>query len=324
VGFALLLTLMAPDPLGAQTVQGISASTPDLGDVVSGASGDTVFRIAASSGAISRLSGTGSRLGTGTSRALVTIACGSNACRNKSLNIRVGSIGSPSGRAGQLSNFTISAGTASITTAPSGSNPVSFTMAGLPNGGTGTFWVGADFPIKGNESSAATGAASSGFYVYVALSPETPISGSTSGLAVARVFRPIEVTISTPLRFGKIVRPTTGAGSVSINGSTGQRTVTGTGSIGISSPTPTRAAYLITGEGGQAFSLSIPSTFQMTGSGSPLTVNLTPTASGAQTLSSTLGSLGTFSFGIGGSFSTAATTAAGAYEGTYTVTVQYN
>jgi hypothetical protein len=165
---------MLPHALWAQTVQSISASTPDLGDVVSAASGDTVFRITASGGTITTVSGTGSRLGAGSSRALVTIACGTNTCRNKSLNIRVGSIGSPSGRAGQLNNFVVAAGTASIITAPSGSNPVNFTIAGLPNGGTGTFWVGADFPIAGNDSAAATGTAGSGFYVYVAISPSTP------------------------------------------------------------------------------------------------------------------------------------------------------
>jgi hypothetical protein len=250
--------------------------------------------------------------------------CNSTICRNKAINIRVGSIGSPSGRAGQLDNFTISPGTATITTAASGTNPVSFTIAGLPSGGTGTFWVGADFPIKGNDSAGATGTASSGFYVYVALSPTIPVAGSTSGLAIARVYRPINVASSTGLAFGRIVRPTTGTGSVSIDAATGLRTVSGTGSFGIGSPSPSRASYLITGEGGQAFSLSVPLTFQMAGPGSPLTVHLTATASGAQTLSSALGSTGNFSLGVGGSFSTAAATAAGAYEGSYTVTVQYN
>jgi hypothetical protein len=197
-------------------------------------------------------------------------------------------------------------------------------MDGITNGGTATFWVGADFPIRGNDSAAATGAASSGFYVYVALSPNTPTAGSTSGLAVARVLRPINVANATGLAFGTIVRPSAGAGSVSVNAATGQRTIAGTGSIGAGSPTPTRATYVVTGEGGQAFSLDVPQSFQMTGPGSPLTVHLTPTASGAQTLSSALGSAGSFSFGVGGSFSTAATTAIGAYQGSYTVTVQYN
>jgi hypothetical protein len=316
--------LLVTGPTGAQTVQSISAASPDLGNVVSGASGDTVFRSAADSGIITRVSGAGARLGTGSSRALVTIACGSNACRNKNLNIRVGSIGSPSGRAGPLTNFTVSAGTARITTAASGTSPVSFTIEGIRDGATATFWVGADFPIRGNDSAASTGPASAGFYVYVAVSPNTPTSGSTSGLAVARVFRPINVTNATGLVFGTIVRPSSGAGSVSIDAATGQRTVAGAGSIGAASPNPTRAAYVVTGEGGQAFSLSIPQSFQMSGPGSPLTVHLTSTAGGAQTLGSALGSAGSFSFGVGGSFSTASHTAIGAYQGTYSVTVQYN
>jgi hypothetical protein len=201
---------------------------------------------------------------------------------------------------------------------------VSFTIAGIPNGGTATFWVGADFTVRGNEVAAASGAASSGFYVYVAIAPTVPLTGSSAGLAVARVFRPITVANATGLTFGTIVRPSTGSGSVSIDAATGQRTVTGAGSLAASTPAPSRATYVITGEGGQAFSLGVPSTFQMTGPGSPLTVTLTSTASAAQTLSSTLGSAGTFSFGVGGSFSTAAATAVGAYQGSYTVTVQYN
>jgi hypothetical protein len=322
-GFTILALLLISGHADAQVVQSITGSAPDLGNVVSGASGDTVFRIAPT-GTVTRVSGTGSRLGTGSTRALVTIACNFANCRDRNINIRVGSIGSPSGRAGSLNNFTISGGTASIVTAPSGSNPVSFTIAGLPNPGTGTFWVGMDIPIRGTTSGAATGAASSGFYVYVALSPNTPTAGSTAGLAVARVFRPIEVSNSTALTFGNIVRPITGTGSVRVDAATGQRTVTGTGSFALSSPNPTRAVYLVTGEGGQAFSLGIPASFQMTGPGAPLTVNLTATASGAQSLSSSLGSTGTFALGVGGAFATTSTTAAGDYQGAYAVTVQYN
>jgi hypothetical protein len=254
----------------------------------------------------------------------VTIACDTNLCRNQDLNISVGSVGSPQGRAGPLTNFNVAAGTARISSGPTGTNPLNFTISGIPRGGTATFWVGADFPIRGNDSAAATANASAGFYVFVGLSPTVPVSGSTSGLAVARVFRPINVTSSSGLIFGTILRPRTGTGSVFIDAATGQRTVSGTGSIGTSSPLPRRAAYTITGEGGQAFSLTVPENFQMSGPGLPLTVHLTTTASGAQTLSSTLGSAGTFSFGVGGSFSTAANTAVGAYQGTYAVTVQYN
>lgn len=309
---------------GAQTVQSITPSTPDLGNVVSAATGTTIFRIASSSGAVTRVSGTGVRLSTTTTRALVTVACNSTACKNNALNIRVGSIGSPVGRAAALTNFTITAGTATITVLPTGTNPVSFTILGLSSGGTATFWVGADFPIQADNSGAATGTASSGFYVYVAVAPSTPTTGSTAGLAVAKVFRPISIAQSTALAFGKIVRPSSGSGTVSIAAATGVRSLTGTGASGLSSPVPTRATYTVSGEGGQAFSLTVPASFQMTGPGTPLTVTLSSTASGAKTLSSVVGSAGTLAFSVGGSFPITSTTVSGAYQGSYAVTVQYN
>jgi hypothetical protein len=307
----------------AQTVQSISPSTPDLGNVVSAPSGETVFRVSASTGVVDRVSGTGSRLSTGTTRALVTVVCNAGGqCSSKDINVRVGSFGSGTGRAGQLTNFTVAPGTATFKGTPSGSNPVSFTLAPIGSGSTATFWVGADFPIRGNETGAATGNATSGFYVYVSFS--TPTAGSTSGLAVARVFRPITIAASSNLAFGKIVRPTSGSGTVTINATTGARSVTGAGVVGLSSPGPTRAVYTVSGEGGQTFSLSHPTSFQMTGPGTPLTVSLTSTASGTQSLGSAIGSTGTFAFGMGGSFPISSTTATGLYQGTYQVTVQYN
>ena len=43
-----------------------------------------------------------------------------------------------------------------------------------------------------------------------------------------------------------------------------------------------------------------------------------------QTLSNALGSAGTFSFGVGGSFPVANTTPSGIYSGSFNVTVTYN
>lgn len=321
---AALAMLLAMRPAAAQTVQSISASTPDLGNVVSAPTGYTVFRASSSTGAITRVSGTGVRLGTTSSRALVTIACSATGCANKALTVRVGSVGTPTGRAAGLTNFTITAGTASITVAPTGTNPVSFTIAGMASGATRTFWVGADVTIRGNDSAAATGNARSGFYVYTAVSPNTPISGSTAGLAVAKVFRPIAVATGAGLNFGKVIRPRSGSGTVAVDATNGQRTFTGTGTAGLSSPPPARATYTVNGEGGQAFSITVPPNFQMSGPGTPLTVNLTSTASGSQTLSSVLGSAGTFAFSVGGSFPLTSTTVTGTYQGSYAVTVQYN
>lgn len=324
--------MVASAPLGAiglivaahaQTVQSITANTPNLGNVVSAPTGDTVFTVTASTGAITRASGTGVRLGTGNSRQTVTIACGAAACDNRALRVRVGSIGSPTGRAQALTTFTVANGTGT-TSGVSGTNPVDFTFAAMANGQSRTFHVGMNVPIAGNDSAAATGNATSGFYVYVAVSPTVPTNGSTAGLARAIVFRPLSVS-STALAFGKVVRPSTGSGTVTVNQTSGARSVTGTGVIGLAAPTPSRAAYTVTGEGGQVFSLTVPSSFQMTGPGTPLTVTLTATtANGSKTLSSAVGSAGTFAFGVGGSFPFSSTTVTGAYTGNYDVTVSYN
>jgi hypothetical protein len=308
-------------PAAAQTAA-IAPSAPDLGNVVSASTGTTTFRVSGSAGTIAKVTGNGARLSSGGSPVLVTISCNANTCRNKALTVRVGSIGSPSGRMGALSNFTVTPGSATVTGA-SGTNPLTFTIGALANPGSATFWIGMDVPIQGDDSGAGTGSANSSFYVYVAVQGTTPTSGATS-LALARVFRPIAISNSAPLAFGKIVRPASGTGSVAISASNGARTVTGTGAIGLSSPAPGRATYLVSGEGGQSFTLSIPSSFQMTGPGTPLTVSLTSTASGSQSLSAAAGSAGTLSFGVGGSFPIASTTVTGAYQGSYAVTVSYN
>ena len=320
-GAALALAALLSGPATAQTVA-ITPSVPDLGNVVSASTGITTFRITSSAGTITKVSGNGVRLSSGGSPVLVTISCNNNTCKNKALSIRVGSIGSPGGRMGALSNFTVAPGSAAIT-GGSGTNPLTFTMGALSNPGTATFWIGMDVPIRGDDSGVGTGAATSDFYVYVAIQGTTPTTGSTSA-AVARVFRPIAVSNPASLAFGKIVRPTSGTGSVAISASSGARTVTGAGAIGLSSPSPGRATYAVTGEGGQSFTLSIPSSFQMTGPGTPLTVALTSTASGSQSLSAAAGAAGTLSFGVGGSFPVSSTTVTGAYQGTYSITVSYN
>lgn len=208
--------LLFAQSAGGQTVRSITASSPDLGNVVSAATGVTVFRVAPDSGTITRISGGGARLGTGISRPLVTIGCDERGCDGKALNIRIGNIGSPSGRAGVLGNFTVTAGSATISVAPTGANPVNFRIAGIRRGGSATFFVGADVPISGNDAAAATGNASSGFYVFVSVAPNVPTEGSTSGLAVTRVLRPISVAASTGLAFGSTLRPTAGTGTVTI------------------------------------------------------------------------------------------------------------
>jgi len=306
------------------TVSSITANTPSLGNVVSATTGDTIFTVTASSGAVTRASGTGVRVSTGTTRATVTVNCGNfSSCTSTNVDVRVGSIGTPTGRAKSLTSFNIAMGTATLVTAASGTNPISFRLGPIPRSGSRTFYVGMNFPIAADNSGIATGAATSRFYVYVAPAGTTPTAGSTAGTAIATVYRPISVSLSSNLAFGKIVRPTSGSGTVTIDATSGARTMSA--GAGLNSPTPSRAAYSVTGEGGQLFSVAVPSTFVMSGSGGgSLTVTTSTTATASQALSSALGSAGSYSFGVGGSLPITSTTTTGSYSGTFSVTVQYN
>jgi len=148
----------------------------------------------------------------------------------------------------------------------------------------------------------------------------TPASGT--------IFQPIVLTKTTDLSFGTVVRPATGSGVVTIAASDGARTLTGSGAL-ITGPgfqaASGRATYGVVGEGGQAFSINVPANFNMTRTGGAETiqVTLTPTAT-TGTLSSTLGTQGTASLGVGGSIPVSNTTATGQYLGSFSVTVQYN
>lgn len=143
---------------------------------------------------------------------------------------------------------------------------------------------------------------------------------STNGSAT--IFQPIAITKTADLTFGTIVRPLAGSGVVTINASTGARTVDpGVGQLGSGFH---QATYSVTGEGGQAFNIGIPTGFVMTrtGGSETLTVNLASSVASG-TLSSSLGSQGTQTFGVGGTLTVANTTASGAYTGSFTVTVNY-
>jgi hypothetical protein len=145
-------------------------------------------------------------------------------------------------------------------------------------------------------------------------------SASVTTTGSATIIQPITLTQGTGLAFGTIVRPGAGTGTVTIDATTGTRTVAN-GVVALASTT-SRGVYTVNGEGGQTFSIAVPANFNLTGP-STIPVTLTPTGS-TGTLSNALGTAGTASFGVGGNFSIANTTATGVYSGTYAVTVAYN
>lgn len=295
----------------------------DLGNVISATSGDTVFRIDSSTGAVTRVSGTGTRTSTGTARATVAISCSRGGkpdlCLTTKALVTIGAIGS-SGRASSPANFNVTPGTA-IMSSPKSGNTISFEVEPFgPN--TVTFYLGADIAIAGETSGVATGPATSEFYVTVSRLDGSGASTRTAEIETL-VLRPLSVANSSPLEFGRMIRPATGTGSVTIDAKNGARTFTGS-VTGLSSPLPTRSVFDVTGEGGQALSITIPGTFSINSGEQSIIVNTSNDLPKTPSLTGKAGAAGTLTFGIGGSFGLSDTTKPGNYTGTFTVSVSYN
>lgn len=154
-------------------------------------------------------------------------------------------------------------------------------------------------------------------------------SASQTASGSATIFRPITLAKNSDLRFGTIVRPASGSDTVTI-AANGSRSLSTNNAVALTSGShvaPGAATYTVSGEGGQAFSISTPATFNMTRSGGSETITITLAASATSgTLTGTLGaaSSGTASFSIGGSMPVSTTTVSGAYSGSFITTVAYN
>ena len=160
-----------------------------------------------------------------------------------------------------------------------------------------------------------------------ALAATPALAQSNTATATANssitVYQPISIVKDADLVFGRVVRPSTGTGSVTI-ANNGARTPAG-GVIGLTSTT-SAANFVVTGEGASSVAISIPATFALTNGAATLTVTTTNdlTAVGATILSGALGATGTKSFNVGGSVPIADTTASGSYTGSFMVTATYN
>ena len=305
----------------------ISIDSPmNLGSVVAAPSGNTVFRISPTTGAAPVVSGTGRRISTSSARAQVTLTCKPASaadldCQTKKVVLQIGPIGSVTGRARALNGFTVSTGSVSIIPSPNGANPIAVQMPPPGDNSPRTFFVGADFPVAGDDSNLPTGPGQNGFYVSV-LGANGGVVSSDADNGLVVVYRALSIAKTADLNFGRIQTPPTGASTVSLDPATGLRSITGSG-FGYPTPTPTRAAFSITGEGGQQVSLSVPTSFDMTGP-STLTVTVTDTAPNAPSLSGAVGSAGNYNFTVGGTFSITSATPSGSYSGVLTVSVDYN
>jgi hypothetical protein len=155
-------------------------------------------------------------------------------------------------------------------------------------------------------------------------------SATSTTSASATIFRPITLTKDSDLRFGTIVRPASGADTITVSPADGSRSLSTNNAVALSSGShlaPTRATYTVSGEGGQAFSISVPTSFNMTRSGGSETLTISLSASAASgTLTGALGnaSSGTATFGVVGAMPITSSTASGAYSGSFVTTVSYN
>lgn len=309
---------LVPVAIGSQAdAQSLLILPAALGEIAAASSGVTTFSFDPSSGVVSRISGSGVRVATTTARIQVQLTCPGKGCANN-VNISAAPTGSLGGRAEALTNITFAAG--------SGVTMVSQSIGSAVikvGGSSGIFYIGADYPIDGDNASGSTGTASSPFSV-TATDSKNKWTVTNASTATALVYRSMNLTQGSTLNFGRIVRPSTGSAIISLDASTGA--ITATPAVALSTPAPTRATYTITAEGGSSVTINVsPTTFTLSGpSSSSLPVTLSSTSSGSVAMGGTLGTGVTYSFGVGGSMTISSATANGGYSGSFGVTVNYN
>ena len=148
-------------------------------------------------------------------------------------------------------------------------------------------------------------------------------SASTSASGSVTLLRPITITKTADLEFGRVVKPSSGTGTVSMT-NTSDATSAGSGAVAISGITTSRAKFTIDGEGGQGVSVTVPATFPITNGTDTITVTTTQNLGASTTLSNALGAAGSASLNVGGSFSVPSANTTGLYTGTLNVSVAYN
>lgn len=318
-----LMALLLAGAAHAQSYTVDSISDGSFGDIVSAASGSSTFRAASSSGAVTRQSGGAVRLSSNSVYSVITIRCtGNNLCNSASVYVTLELAGSPTGRLGSIPSINLTNGTATITAAYSAGSYIVINLNPIPRNTSRTFLLGYDVPVLGNDSAQPTGNAVTSFLITA-----SRLSGGGSdslvGNITAKVIRPIEIAKTADLQFGSVTRPSTGTGSLTLTPD-GVATATGTNVLRYPSPAPTAAAFTISGEGGQAVTVSVPSTVTLSGSAGSVIATTNATGDGAQVLSGSTGAAGTVQVKVGGTIPLSGSTAIGTFTGTLVVTVQYN
>lgn len=137
------------------------------------------------------------------------------------------------------------------------------------------------------------------------------------------IIQPLTITKDADLSFGRIVKPSSGTGTVTIADSA-DTVSAASGAVALTGIATSRAKFTIDGEGAQGITITVPASFDLENGAESITVTLDADRPASDTLSGTLGGDGTRALNVGGSFSLPDDAATGEYTGQFTVTVAYN
>ncbi|MEM1035713.1 MAG: DUF4402 domain-containing protein [Pseudomonadota bacterium] len=133
--------------------------------------------------------------------------------------------------------------------------------------------------------------------------------------AGARIVAPLQVANATALYFGTVVPSITTADTVIVS-ATGAKTCGA--ELTCLTTDHTAAAFNVTGEDARTYTISLPSSVQISNGSQNMDVDNFTGSKASGTLTS-----GADSFTVGGTLDVGANQAAGEYTGTFTVTVEY-
>jgi hypothetical protein len=157
----------------------------------------------------------------------------------------------------------------------------------------------------------------------------TPAAAQTSASATAQgsatIIQPITISKTSDLGFGTIVKPTSGTNTITVSAFGASRTISGGGNAAaVNGDGVSSAGFLVLGDSGQHFSISVPPSFNMTSGTNTLQVTTSNPLGPTGVLIGSPGQTGAFTLGVGGSFVLTSATGSGAYTGNFVVTVAYN
>ena len=340
VWLGLALALACPVVLG-QNISVSLAGAPNLQEIVRGTT-STTFTV--SDAGIVSASPTSAAAAvrvksTSTTALTLTITCvrasssGNRDCSGESVSFRMLE-GTATG-GGSISGITCASGQAQPTgvtytctsggTSGSAYRDVTITFGGSASGvgWTSTLRLGVSMVVPANATRGSTSVPVS--CTQTGTNTLDSFSGTGCGTAISgEILRSLSVTKTADLDFGRIVRPPTGSGTVTLAAS-GTRTVSGgAGIVGTSTFSP--AGYAVLGEGAQAISVTVPPTVTLTSGSHSIVVTTShdlPGGHSAQTLGGAVGTDATLHVAVGGTMALTSSTPPGRYQGPLTVTASY-